>query len=368
MTAADQAPTRILHIHARFPDGPSARRCRDLVASMGEAAEHRVVAVGEFGSATPPFLWQGGFPAIAGLPLLGRLQRLARAMVGFDLVCTYDYPVMNAVMAQTAFSRAYRLPPLIHHESEGARRSRRADWYRRIALGRCAGLVVSDEALEEAALTAWQQPMGRVKLIREGVDLVATEKPVPPDILPNLLKRRGERWIGGVAGFDRDEQLVAALDAFTALDGNWQLVLLGEGPGRARLRAEAERRAISHRVHLPGPLHADMQAMGLFDIVICLPGVADGGFSAIHAMARGLPVLADRSSEAATLLPQGPAALAAVGTAQFAELLRVLAEDPELRASQGRANRAQAERFHGHDAMIAAYRRLYASAMRRPEL
>ena len=116
MTARDAGQPHILHIHSRFPVGDSARRSRQVAEALGGSATHSLVVVEVAKAATAPFRKADRFPKITGLPTLGRLQRIARAMLGYDLVCTYDYGAMHAVMAHTAFSHTFELPPLIHQK------------------------------------------------------------------------------------------------------------------------------------------------------------------------------------------------------------------------------------------------------------
>lgn len=135
-----------------------------------------------------------GFPAIRGLPLPGRLNRIARAMAKYDLICTYDGGAMNAVMAHTIFSEALTLPPLIHHETGDHTPGFMRNMYRRFAFGRASGVVVSSERMEEAALVDWQQPIGRVKHIPQGISVGPYSKRPSPDTLPGIIKRTGENW------------------------------------------------------------------------------------------------------------------------------------------------------------------------------
>lgn len=367
MTPGETAQPRILHILSRFAEGDASRRCQAAASAIGEGAIHDLTVVGEAGAAPAPFRQARGFPQVTGLPTLGRLQRIARAMLGYDLVCTYDYGAMNAAMAHTAFSRAFELPPLIHHENEGARRSTKADWYRRVALAKASCLVVPDERLEEAALASWQQPMGRVKIVREGIDLAQWRDTPPPDILPALLKRPGEKWVGLVTRFAPEERLEQVLPAIAQLSGNWHLVILGEGPGRSIVRKQAESLQITHRVHFPGPADQAARAIGLFDVALCQPSAPDSGLTAIRAMASGNAILADTSSSAASLLPEANAEFCIDfrDGDELAIALAMLSTDEFLRNSAGKANRQQAESHHDAKAMVQSLRGLYASAIGR---
>src|SRR5690606_36852336 len=110
---------RILHLHSSFdPVGKEARAAK-LINPFGRAAAHDIV------SAQPDALGamaavdrklevrvREDFPALSGRPTPGRLQRLAQAMRGYDLVITYNWGAMNAVLAHTVFRDFLSLPPL----------------------------------------------------------------------------------------------------------------------------------------------------------------------------------------------------------------------------------------------------------------
>ena len=68
------------------------------------------------------------------------------------------------------------------------------------------------------------------------------------DALPRLIKREGERWVGTLAGLRKVKNLPRLVRAFAGLPDEWQLVILGEGPERDAIRAEAIRLGIVHRV------------------------------------------------------------------------------------------------------------------------
>ncbi|MXO63610.1 glycosyltransferase [Qipengyuania oceanensis] len=366
MSSSSGGKSRILHIHSRFPCGLAADRSVAVVRGLGGDFVHDLVTIaGDDDPSPSPFRKLASFPQVTGLATLGRLQKLAKATLGYDLVCTYDYGALNAVMAHTAFGTAFTLPPLIHHESEDAVRTGRADWYRRIALGRTAGLVVPDERIEEAALDAWQQPIGRVKDIALGIDLVPWRKPAPADLLPRLLKRPDEKWIGTVTDFSHGPLLDNLLAAFASLTDNWHLVAFGEVSNSRAFRDKAQQSGIAHRVHVPGPLAPDGRAIGLLDCAVFPDASGTAPVDAIRAMASGLPILAGLDSYAAPLLPE-PSREFAIRFSDREEVgfaLGTLAGDHALSEASGEANRVQARDRHDLKAMIAAHRRLYTSAI-----
>ena len=352
---------KILHIHAHYPEGIAAHRSRTLAENL--SGEHWLATSQEISAESAlPFRLVREFPRLSGLPTLGRLQRLAKAMAGFDLVFTYEYDAMNAVMARMAFSRAFDLPLLVHHELEESSPSLKRDWFRRIALEKAARLVVADEAGERRALGDWQQPIDRVNVIAHGIELAPWRKPPKPDFLPNILKRPGEKWIGAHCRFTSEEKLDVILRAFAPLTENWQLVLFGGGPERQSVRKLAETLEIGHRVHTPGAGTSDGRESGLFDIAVMLPGQSELVTRQLHAMASGKSVVACAEGKTAGMLPAASREFL-VDFSDLEELsiaFATLASDEKLRESLGQANLEQARKKHSIDDMIAAYRRLIA--------
>lgn len=382
MTAAPGAPPRILHLHSTFAAGGKEQRAVRLMNAFGPKVRHAVVSGVPSETSAARGLsralkvdWPSTFPSLTGLPTPGRLQRIARAMSGYDLVLTYNWGAMDAVMAHTLFGEALSLPPLVHHEDgfnvdeQGALKTRR-NWYRRIALGRARALVVPSETLEGIALTAWAQPIGRVKCIPNGIDTASFARAPRADALPGIIKRKGEMWIGTLAGLRPVKNLSALVRAFAPLPAQWQLVIVGEGPERAAIRAEAERLGVEDRVHLPGFAPDPARYVGLFDIFALSSLSEQFPISLVEAMAAGRPVAAPAVGDIAAMVSEvnRPLISPPGDEAALAGALAALAQDAALRDAMGKANRAAARTRYDEKPMIDAYRRLYAAAMGRESL
>lgn len=314
------------------------------------------------------------FPSLSGRPTPGRLQRLAAAMKDYDLVLTYNWGAMDAVMAHTLFGDFLKLPPLVHHEDgfnedEAVKLKTTRNWYRRLALGRASALIVPSRQLEAVALGAWQQPPGRVRLIANGIPLAAYTKTPRPDALPRIVKRPGELWVGTLAGLRAVKNLPRLVRAFAGLPEEWQLVILGEGPERDAIKAQAHDSGVAHRVHLPGFAPDPAKAVGLFDIFALSSDSEQFPISVVEAMAAGLPVASPAVGDVAAMLaPENqPFICAPQDDAALADVLGRLANDAALRAEIGAANRAHARAHYDEAAMIAAYKQVYARALGKAE-
>ncbi|WP_374405931.1 glycosyltransferase family 4 protein [Pelagerythrobacter sp.] len=380
MSADPRGRARILHLHSTFAAGGKELRTVRLMNAFGPKVDHAIVSgqpehmeAAQHLLRQIPVRYPKDFPPLHGWPTPARLQRLARAMQGYDLVLTYNWGAMDAVMAHTAFKDAFGLPPLIHHEDgfnedERTRLKPTRNLYRKIALGRANGLVVPSETLERIALETWDQPLGRVKHIANGIDTRAFAKRPKTDALRGVVKRKGEFWVGTIAGLREVKNLPRLVKAFAPLPEEWHLVIVGEGPEREAIRAAAEHHDIGHRVHLPGFAMDPARYAGLFDIFAISSDSEQAPLSLIEAMAAGLPVAAMDVGDIGQMVAEPNRTFVDPVPERLAESLRALAANPALRAELGSANRAKARDRFDEKPMIAAYRRLYASAMGRDTL
>ncbi len=382
-TGSGERP-HLLHLHSTFDAGGKERRSTSLINRFGKALEHSIVsaqpgALGARAQLDPGLAvhFPSGFPPLAGRFGVRRLQTLARAMQGFDLILTYNWGAMDAAMAHALFAPTLGLAPLIHHEDgfnadEAQRLKSTRNWYRRVALARASALIVPSRQLERVALDVWHQPAARVHRIGNGIPVKdyapARSKRVRPDALPRVVKRPGEKWLGTLAGLRPVKALPRLVRAFQALPEEWQLVIVGEGPEREAILAEAMRLEIGHRVHLPGHVAKPAEATALFDMFALSSDSEQFPLSVVEAMASGLAVASPAVGDVADIVSAEnapfivpPGDEAALGAA----LLR-LAQDETLRRRVGAANQLRAREQFDEAAMAAQHAALYAAVLGRP--
>jgi len=348
-----------------------------LMNALGEGLAHSVIsaepgALGARALIDPGVMasFPEDFPPLKGRPSPARLWALARAMRGHDLILTYNWGAMDVVMAHRLFARVLGLAPLIHHEDgfnedEAAGLKPQRNLYRRVALGTAARLIVPSHGLERIALGAWRQPRERVLRIANGIDTAAFAAPPDPAALP-LAKAPGTRWVGTLAGLRAVKNLPLLVEACAALPPQWHLVICGEGPEEAAIRAAAAAHGLMDRVHLPGRVDP-ARVVGLFDIFALSSRSEQFPLALAEAMAAGLPVAAPDVGDVSAMLSEPNRALVVSpgdGAALGAALAR-LAGDPSLRAALGAANRAHARAHYDFAAMLAAYRAAYGAAIGR---
>ncbi|EJU13727.1 group 1 glycosyl transferase [Sphingomonas sp. LH128] len=368
---------RLLHLHSSFAAGGKELRAARLMNVFGPGVAHTIVSAqpGAYGAkvALDPALtvdFPGDFPSLQGRPAPLRLLRIARAMKHFDLVLTYNWGAMDAVLAHRVWGGVLGLPPLVHHEdgfnedeAGGLKPSR--NWFRRVALARASALVVPSQRLEEIALGDWAQPRPRVKLIINGIRTAAYLAPPLPDAIPGLPKPAGAKWVGTLAGLRAVKNLPRLVRAFATLPPEWQLVILGEGPDRERIAQQARESGVADRVHLPGFVPDPSRAVGLFDLFALSSDSEQFPISILEAMAAGLAVASPAVGDVAAMVPAEnrsfitpPGDDAALGRA-----LAELAADEGLRARIGAANCALAQAQYDENSMIRSYASTYGAAM-----
>ncbi|MFU7527955.1 glycosyltransferase [Qipengyuania sp. ASV99] len=372
------ARPKVLHLHSTFAAGGKELRAVQLMNAFGDALDHTVVsgqpehkAAREYIARGVPVQFPEDFPSLTGFPGPARLAALARAMKRYDLVLTYNWGAMDAVMAHAVFGEAFKLPPLIHHEDgfnqdEALQLKAPRNWYRRIALGRAYALVVPSTVLEGIAQSVWNQPRTRIRRIANGIDTAKFGGQPQPGAF-RVVKREGERWIGTIAGLRAVKQLPMLVKACANLPEYWHLVILGEGPEREAIMAAASALDINDRVHLPGAIRNPASVIGLFDIFALSSQSEQFPLSVVEAMAAGLPIAAPDVGDIKVMVadPNRPYIAVRGDPEALAVMLEELTADGALRAELGRANRDKARAHFDHSHMIAAYRSLYAEALRR---
>jgi glycosyltransferase involved in cell wall biosynthesis len=206
-----------------------------------------------------------------------------------------------------------------------------------------------------------------VRRIPNGIDTRAYAKKPKPDVLPGLVKRKGEGWVGSLAGLRKVKNLTALVRALPFLDEAWQLVIAGEGPEREAILAEAERRGIEDRVHLPGFVADPASVAGLFDVFALSSLSEQFPISVIEAMAAGLPIAAPAVGDVAEMVAEANAPFIVPPGDERAlrQALTALADDPALRRRIGEANRARAREEYDEATMIRRYKALYWGLMGR---
>ncbi len=363
----------ILHCHSTFSLGGKEARAVRLMNAFGGAARHSVLtavpdALGARAAIAPGIVvdFPERAPSLEGKPALSRYRTLATYMQRFDLILTYNWGAMDAVMTRRMFPKL--LPPLIHHEDgfnadETETLKTKRNLFRRLGLPAAHALVVPSKRLETIAATIWKQPDGRVRRIANGIDVAAYGGKATIAI-PGLRKKPGEIVIGTPAGLRAVKNLPRLVRAAAGI-ANSRLIIVGEGPEREAILAEARRLGYADRLVMPGFMAAPQRYLGHFDIFALSSDSEQFPISLVEAMAAGKPVVATDVGDVAAMVSAEnmPFVTPVDDEPAFHAGLSRLAADARMRAALGVTNQARARRDFDEKAMIAAYKTLYEDAV-----
>lgn len=204
------------------------------------------------------------------------------------------------------------------------------------ALGVARPLTVSQVALKPADLA-------RLALM---TPLPAGQGPFRFVILGDLLAHKGVHL---------------ALEALARLNGDWTLAVIGDGPCRQWLDAQARRLGIAERVHFHGALPRLQAWRQLGEAqALLFPALHDsGGMAVAEAMAAGLPVICLALGGPAALVVDGtgfavPAPDPVTAVAGLVLAAQKLIDEPDLWAVLSAGARAHAQRSFTWPARVAA--------------
>ena len=374
-------PSRILHLHSTFNLGGKEARAVRLMNHFGAQAEHIIL------SAEPDSLsardaidrnikvsFPKDAPLLAGKPSLKRYRELIAYYRKFDLILSYNWGSMDGVMARTLFDRVEGLPPLIHHEDgfnedERKKLNWKRNMFRKFALGGSLALVVPSERLENIAKSVWKQPAEKIHRIPNGIDVKRFDKKPQRGALPGFKKGKGEIVVGTLAGLRAIKNLPRLVRACAAAGDNVRLVIVGQGPEKDAILAEAQRCGMADRLLMPGFLADPARYAGLFDIFALSSDSEQFPISLIEAMAAGLPVVATDVGDIKSMVCQASQGFikSVDDEAQFTEALTTLVQHEQLRQDIGAQNRMKAQAEYNEGKMLARYALLYGHALGRPK-
>jgi glycogen synthase len=300
-------------------------------------------------------------PAAALAPVLARGADLVHAHLGEDLAI-----LPLAMLA----ARARRLPVVITVHESPARTVRGRD--PRALLIRGAGGPIERWAERRAAATialtrrladrlAAEVGPERVHHIRRGVDRESFEHP-GPDPFAHLPGRPRAVFVGRLARSKGVETLVEAAARLTT--PGVQVLLVGDGPDRARVEAAARRLGLAGRLHVTGFVaHARVPAVLAAADVLVLPSLYEElGTVLIEALQVGLPAVASRVGGIPEVVEHGRTGLlvAPGDPAGLARAIDAILGDRDLAARLEAGARARARLYDWRE-VSAEVHALYAA-------
>ncbi len=216
-----------------------------------------------------------------------------------------------------------------------------------------AYVCVSHDSARFAESVLHMRP-GSARVIHNGMPVPRQLAPAPPPGPSGTLR------IGAVGRLDPQKGLDVLIEAMRSLPG-CRLVLVGDGPDRAKLEALVKARALGDRVEFAGWIDGPWTAKWAFDVV-AMPSINEGfPLVIVESMLAGIPVVASDVGGIAEIVVPGSTGLLVPprDPGALVEALRAMADDPDRRHEMAATCRSVALEEFTAEAMAARYEALY---------
>lgn len=229
---------------------------------------------------------------------------------------------------------------------------------------RCARIVAISDAVREFVSSVEGIPQQKVERIYYGLDAA----PAPQNVvdLRAQLGWTGAPLVGFVGRLTGQKGVPVLLNAFAKVLSalpTARLLLLGDGPQRAKLEALARDLQIEAAVHFAG-WRADARAQLAALNVLAIPSLWEGfGLVTLEAMQAGVAVVASRVSALPEIVLDGETGLLvpAANVPKLAAALLALLQDPQHATQLGKNGRLRAAQLFTVEQMAAQHAALYQS-------
>jgi len=365
--------TRVTHVHRIGGVGGSERHLLALLPALAaRGLDVSFVGLDDVHNAPEPFyerLAEAGVPFVR-LPCTRDLDpTLARRLVAAlgetkpDLVHTHLVHA-DVYGALGAWRTKAALVSTKHNDDPF--RSGRFRHLERLVTRRADRVICITEALREFNVERVGLPAAKLDVVHYGMDELP-EAWGPPDLLSFPA---GARVLLGILRLVPQKGIDVALEALARIRPSHpdiHLVVLGEGPERARLEQQAAALGLTEAVWLPGRT-GDVAAWLARSELLVHPARWEGfGICLLEAMLAGLPVVATAVSSVPEIVADGETGLLVPrdDATALAEALSVLLDDPARARQLGEAGRARARALfsvgHMAEGTIAVYERASAA-------
>jgi glycosyltransferase involved in cell wall biosynthesis len=167
-----------------------------------------------------------------------------------------------------------------------------------------------------------------------------------------------------VARFAEQKNHALLLDAFAkrpAANPNAHLVLVGDGPLREQLQAQAKSLGLAERIHFMGVRTDIPEILKAMDVFVLSSDWEGNPLSVMEAMAAGLPIISTAVGGVPGLLSNGKEGLLEErgDAAGLANSMAFLLESPDARRAMGAAAAQRAKAHFDVSAMVQQYEQLY---------
>jgi len=288
---------------------------------------------------------------------------LSRHAGEFDVINTHSST--DAWLIAAASLLGTPVPPVVRtrHVSTPVGNNLATRW---LYMRATAHIVTTGEALRQQLARESAIPLEHTTSVRTGIDL-SVYAPRPRAACRAALGIDERPAVGILATLRDWKGHDYLLDAWAGLGDrfpNWQLLVIGDGPQRARLERRSVDEALSRRVRFVGNQDDVPTWLSSLDLFV-LPSYGDEGVpqAIMQAMACGLPVVSTPVGAIAEAVQHERTGIVVEprNASALAEALARLMGTPSLRQRMGEAGRRYAQENFGIDDMLDKMERVFRS-------
>ena len=282
--------------------------------------------------------------------VVSALARLLRDKQ-IDVVLTFFEDAMFVGLLGVWWSRAH---PVLMQSRRDIGMGNARPWYhalfdaaRVVLADRFDAVVVNGEAIKRWVADSDGVPPARIRVIRNGVELLG-----PSAVDFPLADQPGTIWFGITANLKPIKRIDVLIEALARLDRqvswDWQCVVMGEGPERERLSHLIQQRGLVGRVHLVGSVHDVRSYLQRVDIAILCSDREGLSNAILEYMTLSKPIVATDAGACSELVDEDNGLLVPPGDpVTLAAALMRLGSDRVLRDRMGQGSYKRAcEQFN----------------------
>ena len=282
--------------------------------------------------------------------VVSALARLLRDKQ-IDVVLTFFEDAMFVGLLGVWWSRAH---PVLMQSRRDIGMGNARPWYhalfdaaRVVLADRFDAVVVNGEAVKRWVADSDGVPPARIRVIRNGVELLG-----PSAVDFPLADQPGTIWFGITANLKPIKRIDVLIEALARLDRQvsweWQCVVMGEGPERERLSHLIQQRGLVGRVHLVGSVHDVRSYLQRVDIAILCSDREGLSNAILEYMTLSKPIVATDAGACSELVDEDNGLLVPPGDpVTLAAALMRLGSDRVLRDRMGQGSYKRAcEQFN----------------------